>query len=146
MKTPIKTLAIVTFLVAGPATAACVHVPEANLRKGPGTQHEKSWEVYKYMPLKQLSQTGDWVQVEDVDGDTHWIFRNLLSDKIQCAVVKVNKANVRSGPGTNFGKTPLDQVEKYYAFKVVGEDGDWVQVEDEVNNKGWLHSKLLWRN
>jgi len=146
MKKPIQILALAAFVLAGPVSAACVHVPEANLRKGPGTEHDKSWEVYKYMPLKQISQQGDWYQVSDLDGDKHWIFRNLLTEKIKCAVVKVNKANIRSGPGTNFGKTPLDQVEKYYAFKVIGEQGDWVQVEDEVGNKGWLHSKLLWRN
>jgi SH3-like domain-containing protein len=144
MNQSIQTLALVSFLIAGQASAACINVPEANLRKGPGTQHEKSWQVYKYMPLKQLEQAEDWVQVEDVDGDKHWVFGKLLSDKYQCAVVKVNKATVRSGPGINFGKTPLGLVEKYYAFKIIGEDGDWWQVEDEVDNQGWIHKKLLW--
>ncbi len=146
MKKSVQVLAIASLSIAGFASASCVHVPEANLRKGPGTQHEQTWEVYKYMPLKQLGRTGDWYKVEDVDGDTHWIFRNLLTDKIKCAVVKANIANVRSGPGTSHGKTPLDQVEKYYAFKVIGVEGDWVQVIDEVDNTGWLHSKLLWQN
>ncbi len=145
MKKTVPTLAILTFLLAGSATAACVKVPEANLRKSPGTQHEKSWEVYKYMPLKPIGQNGDWYQVEDVDGDTHWIFSRLLTTDIKCAAAKVDKLNVRSGPGADHARTPLAQVDKYYAFKVISEQGAWVEVEDEVQNRGWVSKSLIWQ-
>jgi uncharacterized protein YgiM (DUF1202 family) len=86
-------------IVHNHALALCVNVPEANLRKGPGTQHEKTWEVFKYMPFKRLSTKGEWYKVQDVDkyesfkviqrkglwvkvldefNDTGWIFRKLL--------------------------------------------------------------------
>jgi SH3-like domain-containing protein len=76
-------------------------VPEANLRQGPGTNHEKGWQVFKYMPLQKIGQKGDWYQMKDVDGDEHWIYSKLVTNDIRCAVVKVKSANVRTGPGTN---------------------------------------------
>jgi len=145
MKTPVKTLAILAFLLAGSASAACVKVPEANLRKGPGTEHEKSWQVFKYMPLKPIGQNGDWYQVEDVDGDTHWVLSRLLTNSFKCATVKVDRANVRRGPGVKHAKSPLVQVDKYYAFKVLSEKDDWVEVEDEMSNRGWVSKSLIWQ-
>ena len=137
-------LSCAALMTSGQAAAWCIKVPEANLRQGPGTQYEKSWEVYKYMPLKKVGQSGDWYKVSDVDGDTHWVYRPLVSDDLRCAVVKVNKANVRSGPGTNYAKSPLSPVEKYYSFKVIKVTGDWVKVQDEVFNNGWVARRLLW--
>jgi SH3-like domain-containing protein len=146
MRNSIRTLIIASVLVAGPVSAACVNVPEANLRSGPGTQHEKSWEVFKYMPLKVISQKGDWSHVSDVDGDTHWIYRKLLTEGFTCAVVKGNKVNVRSGPGIQHAVAPLGQVDKYYAFKVLSNKGDWLEVEDEMKNRGWISESLVWVN
>lgn len=133
-------------LVSTPAfaDALCVHVAEANLRQGPGTQHGKSWEVFRYMPFKRLAQRGNWYQVEDVDGDRHWIHRPLVSDNLRCAVVRSNQANVRTGPGTSHPAAPFSPVPRYYAFKVLEVRGDWVRVEDEVANTGWVHRPLLW--
>lgn len=144
-----KNLALAALLcsamfAAATASAACVKVPEANLRQGPGTDNEKSWEVFKYMPLKKVGQKGSWYQVEDVDGDRHWIYSRLLSNSMRCAVVKVDEANVRTGPGTHYEKSPLSPVEKYYSFKVIKTQGSWVKVEDEVFNEGWVYKPLLW--
>ena len=46
--------------------ALCIKNERANLRKGPGIQYEKLWEVFKYMPFKKLGfkQVGlkkDWI-------------------------------------------------------------------------------------
>jgi hypothetical protein len=35
-------------------------------------------------------------------------------------------------------------VDKYYCFRVLETRGDWVQVEDEMRNKGWVYKPLLW--
>ena len=126
------------------ASALCIKVSEANLRAGPGTNYEKSWEVFKYMPLKKIGQQGKWYQVEDVDGDTHWVYSRLATSAMQCAVVKVDKANVRTGPGTRYAKSGISPVEKYYAFKVIGSKGEWANVQDEVSNTGWIAKSLIW--
>ena len=49
------------------AQALCIKDNKANLREGPGTQHEKLWEVHKYMPFKKIRKKGDWLRVQDLD-------------------------------------------------------------------------------
>ena len=131
-------------MTAAEASAWCVKVPEANLRKGPGTNHEKSWEVFKYMPFEKIGQKGDWYRVRDLDGDKHWIHSKLVTNKTRCAVVKSKAANVRTGPGTKYETVFATPVDKYYCFKVIETRGDWVKVEDEVRNEGWVYKPLLW--
>ena len=137
-------LSCAAFLLSTQAAAWCVKVPEANLRQGPGTQFEKSWEVFKYMPFQKIGQKGSWYKVKDVDGDEHWVYRNLVTSTMRCAVVKTDTANVRTGPGTNHEESPLSPVEHYYSFKVIKVQGDWVKVQDEVFNEGWVYKNLLW--
>ncbi len=124
--------------------ALCVSVSEANLRSGPGTTHGKTWEVFKYMPFDKLSEKEGWYKVKDVDGDMHWIYANLVTEKFRCAVVKVDKANVRSGPGTNYSETALSPALKYDSFKVLKMQSSWVYVMDEFEDKGWIFRNLLW--
>ncbi len=131
-------------LVSGNADALCVTVSEANLRSGPGTNYDKTWEVYKYMPLRKVGQKGDWYKVKDVDGDSHWIYKKLVSASVHCAVVRKSTANVRTGPGTNYRKVGWSPVEHYYSFRRIGIKGDWIKVEDEVGDTGWVAKSLLW--
>jgi len=138
------TIAFLTFSLNSVANALCVRASEANLRSGPGTNHEKLWEVFKYMPLKRLEKKGIWYKVSDVDGDAYWVYGSLITSKFKCAVVKDEKANVRSGPGTNHKQTSISPALKYYSFKVLKIKGSWVHVQDEYGDKGWIYKPLLW--
>lgn len=132
-------------LAFSPSTyALCINVSEANLRGGPGTKYEKTWEVFKYMPFKKISKKGSWFKVKDVDGDVHWVYRKLVTEDFQCAVVKVDKANVRRGPGEKFDKSALSPALKYDSFKVTEISSSWVKVTDEFGDSGWIFKKLLW--
>jgi len=122
----------------------CINVSEANLRGGPGTKYEKTWEVFKFMPFQKLSKKGNWFKVKDVDGDVHWVYRKLVTEKFQCAVVKVDKANIRSGPGTKYSKNALSPALKYDSFKVLETSSSWVKVTDEFGDSGWIFRNLLW--
>lgn len=124
--------------------ALCINVSDANLRGGPGTKYKITWEVFKYMPFKKLSKQGGWYKVQDVDGDTHWVYTKLVTDKFNCAVVKVEKANIRNGPGTNYSKSALSPSLKYDSFKVLETKSSWVKVVDEFGDTGWISRKLLW--
>jgi SH3-like domain-containing protein len=141
---PTAVLLLAALGAAGAASAMCVGVSEANLRQGPGTRYEKSWTVYKYMPFESIGKRGRWHRVRDVDGDVHWVNRRLVTQAMRCAVVKVDKANVRSGPGTRYALAPLNAAEKYYAFRVLRRQGSWVKVRDEARNEGWIAKSLLW--
>jgi len=124
--------------------ALCVNVPEANLRSGPGTKFEKTWEVFKYMPFNKLSKKANWYKIKDVDGDVHWVYTKLVTSKFKCAVVKVDKANVRSGPGEKYSKTSMSPALKYDSFKVIKIQPPWAKVVDEFGDSGWIFRKLLW--
>ncbi len=137
-------IVILTLVLIGNAFALCVDNEYANLRNGPGTNYAKTWEVYRYMPFKVVSRKGAWYKVRDVDGDLHWIYARLVSDSYKCAVVKDEKANVRTGPGTHFKQTDYSPVLRYYSFKVIKVDGDWVNVIDQDGDKGWIYKPLLW--
>ncbi|NOX20095.1 MAG: SH3 domain-containing protein [Nitrospirae bacterium] len=147
MKKEILTLSLILMMIFGSFSLAmglCVISEEANLRSGPGTNYDKNWQVFKYMPLKKIKKKGKWYKVKDVDGDVHWIYGKLVTDKIKCAVVKVDKANVRKGPGTNYPKTDFSPAIKYDSFKVLKKKGPWYKLVDEFGQVGWIHKKLLW--
>ncbi len=137
-------LAVLVSLPVSTAMALCVDADTANLRSGPGTKYEKTWQVFKYMPLKKISKKGDWYKVKDLDGDTHWIYGRLVTSKYRCAVVKARKANIRKGPGKKYRRTEISPAIKYDSFKVLKTKGKWVKVIDEFGEKGWIFRKLLW--
>jgi len=35
-------------------------------------------------------------------------------------------------------------VDKYYSFKIIESKDEWVKVQDEVFNEGWVAKSLLW--
>ena len=142
--TDIFLLTLLLVFISSTASALCVNVPEANLRSGPNTKQAKTWEVFKYMPFSKISQKGNWYEVKDVDGDIHWIYNKLVTDKYKCAVVKSEKANVRSGPGKKYKKNLLSPAQKYTSFRIVETKGSWVKVKDEFGDTGWIHKNLLW--
>ncbi|MCB0356901.1 MAG: hypothetical protein KDD40_07835 [Bdellovibrionales bacterium] len=117
----------------------------ANMRSGPGKSFPLSWTVGKYMPLLKVGYKNGWYQVKDVDGTTHWIFNSLVTKRFKCVVVKVNKASLRSGPGTSFSYAAYKYADKYFPFKRVNTKDSWFQVMDASGNKFWLHDSTVWR-
>lgn len=55
--------------------------------------------------------------------------------------IKVNTANVRSGPGTNY--EILWQVEKYHPIQILKKQGRWYQFRDFEGDIGWVHASLV---
>jgi len=55
--------------------------------------------------------------------------------------VAVDKANVRSGPGTN--NETLWSVGKYYPVDIIKKSGNWYRVRDFEGDIGWIHGRLL---
>jgi SH3-like domain-containing protein len=132
---------VVSSIAIGSANALCVKVPKANLRVGPGKKYEIGWTVPRYFPFRKVgtSLKGDWYAVEDTDGDVLWIHRSLVTSGYRCGAVVSDKANVRTGPGTRYGKLFSEPVERYYSFRVLKSAGSWVKVRDMDNNTGWIH-------
>ncbi|MBI2879492.1 MAG: SH3 domain-containing protein [Candidatus Rokubacteria bacterium] len=87
-------------------------------------------------------------------GVKEWRFRRVLllavgtfalvgvaaAHSIAFVRVKVETANVRGGPGTQFDRRW--QAYENYPLKVVGRRGDWLKTVDFEGYEGWLHAPL----
>ncbi len=54
----------------------------------------------------------------------------------------VDKANVRSGPGTAKYEV-LWEIEKYHPVQVIQRQGDWIFFKDFEGDEGWIHKGLV---
>lgn len=113
---------------------------EANLRSGPGTQHDVEWVVDRGFPLQVLSRRGDWLQVRDFENDRAWIHRSLTGT-VPHFIVTAKVANVRSEPTTAsrvVGKLAYGDL-----VKTLARTTGWIKIQ-RAGMRGWVSKKLLW--
>ncbi len=118
-----------------------VSVDVANIRTGPSTEDKQIWQVEKYHPLNIVQKQGQWCLIKDFEGDRGWISCSLM-DKTRSVIVKKEKCNVRSGPGTD--TAICFTVDRGVPFKVLKEKGDWLHVVHADGDDGWIHKNLVW--
>jgi SH3-like domain-containing protein len=138
------TVFILFFFLASSSLAAeyvSVSKDGVNLRSGPGTDREILWEVFKGFPLQVIARKGKWVHTVDFEGDKGWLYAPLASQK-KTVIVKVNLANMRLGPGTNY--EIVARVKYGVVFTPVDSKGDWVKVKHQDGTTGWISKDLLW--
>ena len=100
------------------------------------------WQVHAIL---KVGYKNGWYRVKDVDGSTHWIFNSLVTKRFKCMTVKLNKANIRTGPGKKFPYAAYQIADKYFPFKKINEKGSWYHVVDASGNKFWIHENVVWR-
>lgn len=135
---------IALFLTPSVSSALCVKNEYANLRRAPTTKSEMTWRVFRFMPLKKLSQNKNWLQVLDFEGKMHWVRQDLVSSSMKCAVIKNEYANLRQGPGTKFPLAKAKKGLKYLSFEVLEEKNSWVRLKDAEGDIVWIYRPLLW--
>jgi len=113
----------------------------ANIRSGPGTQHDILWQVEKYHPLSVIKTTGSWYYFRDYEGDTGWIHKSLVGTT-PTVITASARSNVRSGPGKTH--KVLSSIESGVPFKILERKGRWVHVQHGDGDRGWIHESLLW--
>lgn len=145
MKRILLLFLFVTALVAIGETASAnrvsVDVPLANIRSGPGTNYDILWKVEKNHPLEVIKKQGKWIHFRDYEGDRGWIFADLVSQK-KAVIVRKTNCNVRSGPGTD--KPIQFTVEKGVPFLELDRKGNWIRIQHEDGDKGWIYKSLIW--
>lgn len=129
-----------------PAQGLCVKSNDANLRSGPSSKSGITWVASKHMPLLEVGRKGSWYKVKDVDGKVHWVFSRLVSGSAQCLVVKAGKANLRTGPGTQFPVADYPTANRYFAFEKLDSSNGWYKIRS-ASGRGpfWIHESLVWR-
>ncbi|MFP4225617.1 MAG: SH3 domain-containing protein [Desulfobacterales bacterium] len=149
VKSQIKTIGwvlVFVLLLAMPAAAAerlAIGVSVANIRSGPGQDHDVLWKTEKYTPIEVLDrdQSGDWIYFQDYEGTKAWIHKNLVRD-IDAVITKKGTCNIRSGPGKDHDLR--FQAEKGVPFKVMRRKGDWIQIKHVDGDTGWIYKDLVW--
>ncbi len=125
---------------------------KVNIRHGPGKSFDVYYTAFKSYPLQILKREKDWVKVVDYEGEKKgkgWIKATLLSDR-KTIIVKVEKANIRSGPSTEFDE--ITQVEEGIVLIPVAKQGNWIKIHYDGNLNGnyqgaitgWIYNKLVW--
>lgn len=137
--------AALALLLSSTAAAEFMSVsPErANVREGPGTDYDVLWEAWRFTPFEVLEWSDEWAKIKDFEGDVGWAHQSVLSE-LPCVIVAGKHANVRDGPGLDYGL--LWTVDRGYPFNVLGADGDWLRLSDGDGLEGWMFRKLLWGN
>lgn len=97
------------------------------------------------MPFDVVKSSGDWYRVKDLDGDIHWIHKQLVTSRYYCAVIKSTTANMRTGPANHYPQSPIYPVANHYdSFRLLKQKESWAYVEDPDGDKFWVHRSLIW--
>ena len=136
-------IVLVIVIFSGNASAERLSVASslANIRSGPGTRYDVLWQVGKYHPIYVLKKTGNWYHFRDFQDDRGWLHKSLVSD-IPSIITSSEKCNIRSGPGTKY--EILFAVENGIPFKILKRKGNWINIQHEDGDKGWIHKSLVW--
>jgi len=118
-----------------------VGIDRASVRAEPGARARVLWQAEFRAPLKILRQEDAWVRVQDYRRKTGWVQESLLDD-LPTAIVAVQMANVRKGPGMGF--EVVWELDRGYPLRVVDRREEWVKVADQDDVLGWVHESLLW--
>lgn len=111
------------------------------LRAGAGTHHDALWELTRGYPLQVLQRQGSWLQVQDFEKDTGWIYRPLVARNKPHVIVTGKTVNLRGAPNTRgaiVAKASYGDV-----LRSLGRRGDWVQVQ-AAQGTAWVSQALVW--
>lgn len=112
----------------------------ANFRSGPGINYEILFQMPQNYPLKVEAKSGDWLKVEDYEGDKGWILESLVSSVPY--VIMREKARIHKK--RSLFSDVIAVVEKDVILKKEKEHGLWVQVSDPEISAGWMPGYRMW--
>lgn len=66
---------------------------------------------------------------------------NIQSAQAGEVIINADELNIRSGPGTEF--EPIGQADTGESYPLVSQEGDWVEIQLEQDNAGWVASEFV---
>lgn len=119
-----------------------VAVEGANFRTGAGLNYQIRWDLDKYYPLKLMQTNGEWLKVQDYQGDLGWVNRSTVNTT-KTLIIRNPVVNLRGGPGTNYKK--IGTAYKGQCFLLLSSTGEWCRIKDVVTGKiSWVYAALTW--
>ena len=113
----------------------------ANVRRGPGRDHEILW-VYRQpsLPVEVIAEHQDWRRIRDWDGDEGWVYQALLTSR-RSVIVVGDSAILRSGPEITSAAVAI--AEPGVVADLIACDGDWCEIEADGHD-GWVARAAVW--
>jgi hypothetical protein len=97
------------------------------------------------MPFVRIDRKGRWYKLQDMDGQVHWGRSNQFTHKIRCVVVKAPRAVTHKEPNNRSPSAEgFKTLDRYTPLKRVDSDDAWIQVEDDLGQRSWIHESNLW--
>ena len=113
----------------------------AEVRSAPTAMSSKVvFKANKFYPLTVIKESGEYYQVSDYRGRKGYIHKSLLKAK-PSIVVTGDRANVRSGPGTDHGV--VFQVSKGDSALLLSSQEGWVEIKATSGQTGWIADFLV---
>lgn len=132
---------LLVFVTAAHAEMVSVSKAKAAMRSGPGVKYPTKWELGVGYPLEVVSRKGNWLQVNDFDSDTGWIYKKLVT-KTPYMIVKNEKTIIRKGPGDD--QRIVGNATRGVVLRTLKHKNGWVQVRHESGLTGWIMRETLW--
>lgn len=114
---------------------------QVNIRQAPSTQSPVAWELTEGYPMQVTQKRGNWLKVKDFEGALGWVYQPLTHQRAH-HIVKVPRAHMRAGPGTQHRKVATYQ--QHDLLQTLEKKNGWVKGQASDGQTGWISSQLLW--
>ncbi len=113
-----------------------------NMRQGPSESHRILWvfENWPGLPVEIVTETENWRQIRDPDGDLGWVHRSQLS---------TNRSVVVAGGTRPLRRLPASDAATvaYFEARVVAEleecSSEWCRISKD-GHAGWVRHDEVW--
>jgi len=101
--------------------------------------------VARFMPFLKVDSKGQWIKVQDLEGEVHWARRQDLTSQFSCVVVKTAVARLRKEPSASSPPAELATLDRYTPLKKLESRAEWIEVQDQTGSKAWIHETQVWK-
>jgi SH3-like domain-containing protein len=115
------------------------------MRVGPSKIYPVIWVyVTRGIPLQIIGKNNEWLQVQDKDGETGWIYYRLLS-KVRTAITTSNNVFLHTHPDNNADL--VARLMKHVVVLPLSCRSTWCYVtvlNGTTSIKGWVRRQYIW--
>jgi len=113
----------------------------ANVRRGPGQDHEILWVYHNPpLPVEVIADHVGWSRIRDWDGDEGWMSQSLLTSR-RSAMIMGGNATLRAEPDAS--AAPVAVAEPGVVGSLLACEGDWCELEIDGHD-GWIGRGAIW--
>jgi len=114
---------------------------EVNMRTGPGLRYPIRWVFRKEgLPVEVIREFEHWREIRDMDGETGWVHKSLLSGQ-RYAIVKDEMQVLYKKPNTE--SKPVLKLEAGVVSRILECENNWCQLEI-ASYTGWIKQNVIW--